>query len=177
MSNEEYIENLINEMNMFNQHLEIRAGIQPNEEFCGKTVENASPAEVAKCLRLYDTARNIINYYLYMKKATDCINKMYEPIQYMLFLIGDKLNNYCKMSDDYASQTIKYNEMLLDNNINFNRALICSVLLLDDFPNENQFIQKLKKNIEYLPLRQDELAVISKLSNVNMQIWKDDKLL
>ena len=38
MSNEEYIENLINEMNMFNQHLETRAGIQPNEEFLGKTV-------------------------------------------------------------------------------------------------------------------------------------------
>lgn len=177
MSNEEYIENLINEMNMFNQHLETRAGIQPNEEFLGKTVENASPSEIGKCLRLYDTAMNVIDYYIYMKKGTNCINKLYEPTQYMLFLIGNRLNDYCKMTDDYADKTIAYNEMLLDNSIEFNRALICSVLLLDDYPYENSFIQKVKKNIEHSPLRKDELELISKFSNEDIQIWKDDKLL
>lgn len=177
MSNEEYIENLINELNLFNQHLEIRAEIQPNKEFYGNTVKNASSAEMSQCRNLYDRAMSIIDYYLYMKKATDFINKIYEPIQYMLFLIGSYLNDYFRMSDNYASKTIEYNEMLLDNNLEFNRALISPVLLLDDFPNENSFIQKLKVNIEYSPLRQDELYDISKMSDVNIDIWKNDKLI
>lgn len=177
MCNEKYIENLIKKIETFNKYLEIRAGIIPNDEFPFKTVENATGEELKKCKTLYNSANKIIDYYSYMKKSTDYINKLYEPTQYMLHLIGEKLNNYIEMFNTFADKTIKYNEILLDNNIKFNRALISSSLIYDDTPEQSDFIQKLCISIKQQPFTQEEKETINKFNEETLYVWKFVKLL
>lgn len=177
MNNEEYVENLIKEIEAFNKYLEIRAGIVPNEEFSGKIVEDATVEELEKCKTLYKSATKIIDYYIYMKKGTDYINKLYNPTQSMLFLISGTLSSYIEMTNMFANKTTEYNEMLLDNNIKFNRAFISACLLYDDYPEQNSFIQKLNNNIKQNPFTKEEIDTIGKFSEDDTYIWKYVKLL
>jgi len=177
MNNEEYIQNLITEIDTYNKYLEKRAGIMPNEEFSGNIVEDATDEELEKCKTLYKSATKIIDYYIYMKRDTDYINKLYDPTQYMLFLISGALNNYIEIINVFADKTTEYNEMLLDNNIKFNRTLISPSLLYDDYPEKNPFIQKLNNNIKQNPFTLEEIDTISKFSEDDTYVWKYIKLL
>ena len=177
MNNEEYIEKLINEIKQFNKYLEIRAEILPNEEFCGKTVESATLDEIDKLKKFYESAISIIEYYSYTKRSTNYINQLSPLISYMLFLLSSNLTDYFAMLDNFMNKTQKYNEVLLDNKIKFNRALICSSILYDDYPEQNQFIQKLKSSIKHTPLTKEELDTISKFSDDDMYVWKHINLL
>lgn len=177
MNNEDYIKNLINEMMSFIAHLKIRAGIVPNEEFCVKVVENASPEEIEKFNYFYDNAIKIIDYYSLMKKSTNYINEFSDLIGTMLFLLGSNISNDFSLLDKFYDKVQEYNTVLLDNNMSFNRALISCSILYDDFPEQNEFIQKLKNSIVHLPLTNEELKTISKFSASTTQIWKCAKLL
>ena len=72
MNNEEYIEKLINEIKQFNNYLEIRAEILPNEEFCGRTVESATLDEIDKLKKHFNPKEK--NFILYDKKDIYVMN-------------------------------------------------------------------------------------------------------
>ena len=95
----------------------------------------------------------------------------------MLFLLSSNLTDYFAMLDNFMNKTQEYNEVLLDNKLKFNRALICSSILYDDYPEQNQFIQKLKSSIKHTPLTKEELDTISKFSDDDMYVWKYVNLL
>jgi len=171
MNNEEYIENLIKEIETFNKYLEIRAGgIMPN------TVDNATVEEIEKSNSLYESTIEIVKYYSYMKKKLDNIHKLYENTSEMLFLITSNCQFY--RVDKLTNAVRNYYHILINNNVKFNRATIPYMILYGEEKEIPILTETILKSIKYIPLCQEEKnQIITKWLNFNIsyKIYKNKR--
>lgn len=177
LNNEDYIKILMDNMSDFVDKLYVQVGINKDEEFIINTIENATPQDIEKFEYYYDTAIYIINYYINRKKCTNYINEFADFIGTMLFLLGGNIKNDFDLYDKFYDKIQEYNTMLLDNNIPFNRTIIPISILYDDFPENNQFIQKLKNNINQFSFTDEELNIIRNFNEDSKYIWENAKLI
>lgn len=121
---------------------------------------------------LIKEVQTVVKYYINKKQYTPYVKTLYENISQMSIYLPS-----FTLIENLADEVQRYYEILLENNILFNRATISSALLYVDKPEINSLVELLKQNIKNVPLSDEENITIEQFSESERYIWEYVELL